>query len=86
REVRDEERLLVVTNDFLVTGGDSVLTPIMPAEGFAIDYEGPLVRDVIVEWMRANPTNLNEAQFDSETNPRWNLPRPAPLTCDLSAQ
>jgi len=86
REVRDEERLLVVTNDFLVTGGDSVLTPIMPAEGFAIDYEGPLVRDVIVEWMRANATNLNEEQFNSEANPRWDLPQPAPLTCDLSAQ
>jgi 2',3'-cyclic-nucleotide 2'-phosphodiesterase (5'-nucleotidase family) len=86
REVRDEERLLVVTNDFLVTGGDGVLTPVMPVDGFEIDYEGPLVRDAIVDWMKGRDTDLSEDQFNSESHPRWNLPRPAPVRCELTAQ
>lgn len=84
-EILDHERLLIVTNDFLVSGGDSVLTPVMPADGFDIEYEGAMVRDVIVDWMRARVANLNEDRFNSELNPRWNLPRPAPVRCELTA-
>ena len=72
--------------DFLVTGGDSVLTPIIPEQGIELDGQGPLVRDVIVDWMRANAGRMNEEQFNSEADPRWNLPQPAPLRCELSAQ
>ncbi len=86
KEVLDHERVLVVTNDFLASGGDGVLTPAMPAEGFDIDYEGPLVRDVIVDWMRRWNGNLAEDQFDSALNPRWDLPSPAPVRCELTAQ
>lgn len=86
REIRDEDRLLLVANDFLVTGGDSVLTPIIPEQGIELDGQGPLVRDVIVDWMRANAGRMNEEQFNSEADPRWNLPQPAPLRCELSAQ
>jgi 5'-nucleotidase len=86
KEVLDHERLLIVTNDFLVSGGDEVLTPAMPPEGFHIEFEGPLVRDVIVDWMRNRGGRLSEEQFIDESRPRWNLPQPAPLICELTAQ
>jgi 2',3'-cyclic-nucleotide 2'-phosphodiesterase (5'-nucleotidase family) len=85
-EILDHERVLIVTNDFLVSGGDGVLTPVMPTGGFDIEYEGPLLREVIVDWMRARDANLNEDQFNSESTPRWNLPGPAPVRCELTAQ
>jgi 5'-nucleotidase len=86
KEILDYERVLIVTNDFLASGGDGVLTPAMPADGFDIDYEGPLVRDVIVDWMRRRSGNLAEEQFNSKLNPRWDLPSPAPVRCELTAQ
>lgn len=85
-EVLDHEQLLIVTNDFLASGGDEVLTPAMPAEGFRIEFEGPLVRDVIVDWMKSRVGRLSEDQFIDEAKPRWNLPQPAPVRCELSAQ
>ena len=39
--VLDHEQLLIVTNDFLVSGGDEVLTPAMPAQGFHCRIRGP---------------------------------------------
>jgi 5'-nucleotidase len=86
QEILDHEQLLVVTNDFLVSGGDEVLTPAISAEGFPIEFEGPLVRDVIVDWMKNRGGRLSEDQFIDESRPRWNLPRPAPVNCELTAQ
>jgi 5'-nucleotidase len=85
-EILDHDRLLVVTNDFLASGGDDVLTPVMPPDGFKVEFEGPLVRDVVVDWMRNRGGTLRDDQFIDESKPRWNFPRPAPLVCQLSAR
>lgn len=84
KEIQDDDRLLLVTNDFLVTGGDNVLTPALPESGFEILHEGPQVREVIVDWMRNNAGSLNAAQYIDDANPRWNFPRPAPVICGPS--
>jgi 5'-nucleotidase len=81
REIADEDRLLIISNDFLETGGDGVLTPIMPAGGFKTDSDGPLMRDIILEWMRNRGGHLSQDEFIDEANPRWTFPRPAPVHC-----
>ncbi|MDH5214704.1 MAG: bifunctional metallophosphatase/5'-nucleotidase [Gammaproteobacteria bacterium] len=85
REIGDDERLLVVSNDFLTTGGDVVFTPIMPAEGFDTGNDGPLMRDVIVAWMRDRGGTLNADEFIDSENPRWSFPGTAPVECRASA-
>ena len=80
--VRDDERLLVATNDFLATGGDRIFEPIMPPGGFAIDYDaGIIVRDVVVDALRRRGGTLREDQLIDPANPRWALPGPQPATC-----
>jgi 5'-nucleotidase len=83
-EMQDDDQLLVVTNDFLVAGGDDVLTPAMPENGFEPVYEGPQVREIIVDWLRNRSGSLSAADYAEDTNPRWNFARPTPLVCEAT--
>jgi 5'-nucleotidase len=83
-ELQDDDQLLLVTNDFLVAGGDDVLTPATPENGFMPLYEGPQVREIIVDWLRKRSGRLNAADYADDTNPRWNFARPAPLVCEAA--
>jgi len=85
REIQDSDTLRVVANDFLLLGGDDVLTPATPEEGFDIPYGTPLVRDTLVEWFKGNGGRLNAAEFRDPDNLRWNLPDPLPEDCFFSA-
>jgi 5'-nucleotidase len=79
--ITDADRLLVATSDFLATGGDSIFTPVTPANGFAIVRDIGLVRDVVVDWFKQRGGTLREEQLVSPTNLRWTLPGKAPVTC-----
>jgi len=81
RQIEDSETLRVVANDFLLLGGDGVLTPAMPEGGFQIPRGTPLVRDTLVAWFRNRGGNMNAAQFRDAENLRWNLPNPLPDDC-----
>ena len=81
--VQDDDRVTLIANDFLVLGGDDVLTPIIPEEGFAVDYSQPLLRDALVEWFRSQGETLDPTDYQSTDNPRWNVPDPLPATCSL---
>ena len=52
------DQVLLVTSDFLATGGGGVLAPIMPADGFPVDAGAPLVRDVLVEYLRRHAPDV----------------------------
>jgi 5'-nucleotidase len=79
--VRDSERLLVATTDFLATGGDRIFEPVTPSGGFAIVHDAGEARDIVVEWLRKRGGTLREDQLIDAANPRWVLPGPQPLTC-----
>jgi 5'-nucleotidase len=79
--VTDNERLLVATSDFLATGGDSIFTPVTPANGFALEVDAGLVRDVVVDSLAKRGGTLREEQLVDAANPRWVLPSKAPVTC-----
>jgi len=79
--VTDTERLLVATTDFLATGGDGIFAPVTPPNGFTIEQDLGLVRDVVVESLKKRGGTLREDQLVDPANPRWTLPGKAPVTC-----
>ncbi len=83
REIDDADRLRVIANDFLLLGGDGILTPVTPDGGFDIPANTPLVRDVLAGWFEQQQTPLRAEQFLDETNRRWNLPESVPANCAL---
>ena len=83
RELRDTDRITLLANDFLTLGGDDVLTPVIPDDGFAIDERRPLTRDVLVDWFRQRAAPLSPDDFRSSDTPRWSLPENFSETCRL---
>ena len=74
--IADGDAVLLVTSDFLATGGDGILTPIMPAGGFPVDTSAPLIRDAIVEYLRRPGAPVRESQLLDAT-PRLSVSGPA---------
>ena len=83
REIHDDERVRLIVNDFLALGGDDILTPVIPDDGFAIDETMPLVRDVLITWFRNGPDVLRPEDFQSTEQPRWSVPASLPAGCAL---
>ena len=83
RKLADADRVTLLANDFLTLGGDDVLTPVIPDDGFAIDESMPLIRDVLVDWFKGQSGQLSPDEFQSTVSPRWNLPDSVPDTCRL---
>jgi 5'-nucleotidase len=69
--IRDDERLVVVTTDFLAMAGDGVFTPVMPAKGFALPDDAPLARDVVAAWLERHGGHVGESELVDLKNPRW---------------
>jgi len=81
--IDDDDRVRIASNDFLVTGGDSILTPAAPEGGYQYDDDPRRTRDVVANWLRAHGGSLKAAEFQNAANRRWNLPRSVPATCTL---
>ena len=81
RTIRDDDRLVVVTHAFLATGGDRLLTPVMPPGGFPLDDALPLVRDVVADWLEDRGGRLRENQLINTAQPRWRYSGTLPLIC-----
>jgi len=69
--IRDDDRLVVVTTDFLAMAGDGVFTPAMPAKGYALADDAPLARDVVAAWLERRGGHLRDAELVDLNNPRW---------------
>jgi len=63
----------VLSNDFLATGGDDVLTPAMPAGGFQYADDTRLTRDLLVEWFKKRGGSLSAEDFSTAASRRWNF-------------
>ena len=82
--IEDADTLRVVTNDFLLLGGDDIMTPVTPEGGFNIPSGTPLVRDVLVDWFRRHGGTMNADEFRDPKSLRWNLPDSLPEECSFS--
>jgi 5'-nucleotidase len=81
RTIHDSESLDVAVNDFLLLGGDGLLSPVTPPAGFAVPTDTPFLRDVLSEWFSASDSSLRADQFLDPENARWNLPAEIPANC-----
>ena len=81
--IGDDDRVRIAASDFLATGGDDILTPATPESGYAFDDDPRLIRDIVADWLRERGGSLNAEDFQTETNRRWNLPDPVPVSCTL---
>jgi 2',3'-cyclic-nucleotide 2'-phosphodiesterase (5'-nucleotidase family) len=79
--INDGDPLLVVVSDFLATGGDGILAPVMPPGGFPVDYAAPLMRDVFVEYLKNLEGPLREEQLVDTKNPRLSVSGAVPMSC-----
>jgi 5'-nucleotidase len=79
--IADGDTLLLITSDFLATGGDGILAPIMPAGGFPVDAGAPLLRDVLIEYLRRPGAPVREAQLLDAT-PRLSVSGPMPCAAN----
>jgi len=80
RSIADQDRVRVIANDFLALGGDDVLTPAMPEEGFTWPEPVQSTRGVIVDWFEQQQGHLNSRDFLSD-EPRWMIPDGLAETC-----
>jgi len=71
--IEDDDRVRIVSNDFLVTLGDNILTPAMPPGGFQYAEDPRLTRDLLVQWFRRQGGSLSAEDFSTEAEPRWNF-------------
>jgi 2',3'-cyclic-nucleotide 2'-phosphodiesterase (5'-nucleotidase family) len=79
--IRDDEPLTVVVSDFLATGGDGILAPVIPPGGFPIPGTAPLVRDVLAEYLKRLGGHLREEQLLDTANPRFSVRGGLPISC-----
>jgi 5'-nucleotidase len=82
-EIRDEEDIVLLVNDFLALGGDDILTPIIPPGGFELRFDLPRTRDALVNWLRARGGKLDPTDWRSDDDPKWNPGDKVPSGCKL---
>ncbi len=79
--IRPDERLTVVTSDFVSTGGDGVLAPAGPLGEIKSPDGAPILHDAVAEWLRHRGGRLSESQLLLQENHRWNFPGERPVRC-----
>jgi 5'-nucleotidase len=79
--VRDDEELLVVTSDFLATGGDAAFAPVRLLQVIDAGADAPLLRDVIAARLRARGGKIGWRDVFDPAHPRWTYPGPRPVRC-----
>jgi 5'-nucleotidase len=73
------ESLVVVTSDFLATGGDDFFTPIMPLR--TIGTDGPIMREHIAQWLTETGGRWAAADVLTPATRRIVYPGDRPVTC-----
>lgn len=76
RVIRDDERLSVVTTDFLSTGGDGILAPVLPVR---VLESGDLLRDELARLLERAGGTWGAERLDAPR--RVTLATPRPFAC-----
>jgi 5'-nucleotidase len=79
--IGDDDRLVVVTTDFVAFGGNEILTSVMPPGGFPVADDAPVARELIAAWLKKRGGRLRQEQFMDVRNPRWRYPGELPVVC-----
>ncbi|MEM7764177.1 MAG: 5'-nucleotidase C-terminal domain-containing protein [Pseudomonadota bacterium] len=69
----DERKLNLAANDFLMQGGDDIMTPIVDTTAFVVDAGQPMIRDIWLAWLKNQQGDLSPEDFELGES-RWSLP------------
>jgi 5'-nucleotidase len=75
------DRLTVLTSDFVAGGGDGVLAPAGSLGRIETVAGAPLLREAVINWLRAKGGRLDANDFASPAHRRWHFPAPRPVMC-----
>ncbi|MEO5741906.1 MAG: 5'-nucleotidase C-terminal domain-containing protein, partial [Vicinamibacterales bacterium] len=78
-QIGDDERLALVTNDFVAMGGNGILTP-LGAVNYA-DVPGPGMRDAMVDQLRKRGGRIRSGDLLNPSRPRIVYPPTLPACC-----
>lgn len=76
RKVRDDEQVVIVTNEFLATAGDDF----GPGEHVEIDEDGPAFREPLAAFLKKRGGTLKPEEWFSPGKPHLRLPGPIGAT------
>jgi len=82
KRIAEAENLIVVTSDYLATGGDELFVPLhLPPE--ALEIRAQTVRDAVAAQLRRRKTPLSgdDTALLDPKKPRLGTPMPRPVTC-----
>jgi 5'-nucleotidase len=82
-EIEDSDSVSVVVNDYIALGGDAILDDVIPEQGFPIDDNQPLTRDVFVQWLAERGGTLRREDFLRPDEPAWTRPDAVGPDCQL---
>lgn len=82
-KIEDADKLVLVTNDFMATGGDSLLDPIPQVTMRSRIKTDETLRDVVAGQLakRTRPLNPDDREFFDPTLPRISYPGERPVRC-----
>ncbi len=73
----DARPVTIVTNDFLATGGDSILRD----HTVTIPPDAPLIREALTARLRRSPPSFEPSLWHDPAHPRLKLPMKRPVRC-----
>jgi hypothetical protein len=79
--IQPDDRVTIVTSDFLAGGGDAIFAPAGPLGEITYAAGAPLLREAVIAWLKQRGGRVNEQQFISPENRRWSYPAPRPVVC-----
>jgi len=79
--IRPDERLNVVTSDFVAGGGDGIVAPAGPLGDIKSPDGAPILRESVVAWLRGHGGHFDEHHFVAPDKRRWHFPAPRPMMC-----
>jgi 5'-nucleotidase len=84
KPIADNETFVLVTSDFLATGGDFLFPSAeLPPSSILVD-QNMLVRDGMADLLRARGGTLRESDLIDPARPRWVYPGKRPVQCPES--
>ncbi len=81
KRVPDDAELVVVTNDFLASGGDGVFGPLHLPDGAIVRESGPTIRDEMARVLGQRGGSLDPASLYDAKHPRLSYPGKRPVSC-----
>jgi 5'-nucleotidase len=80
RAIADDERLLMVTSDYLATGGDRLFLPLGEARSRIVGAPPILLRDALASEV-SKRARIRASDVLDRRRPRLDLPSPRPVRC-----